>query len=154
MKAFLGGFSLWWNAVCADVLALSLVLTVFWCMSSACRIYLHANFYIFSQHQMLPMIHIVCISSQTRWEGISLRISLLVSLWSFAWVCMCDRQRHTNTHIPNKQKTELKMTPCISDAIYPCGYVTSNLICSFRSSRKFLHLWFHATFLCTFGSLR
>lgn len=59
------------STVTVHVWVLSAVVTVFWCMSSACRIHLHANFLHFLARQTFTMIHILPSAPQTRWDWLS-----------------------------------------------------------------------------------
>lgn len=149
-------FFMWWHTECLDILVLSLVFTVFWCMSSACRIHLHANFLHFPLRQMLTMIHILCVTSQTRWEWISQNGS--TRFFMIVCVCVCLTGWQTVTHTEEETEEGEKKTACVFDShlsVLIYIYISvSNLICSFRSSRKFLHLWFQAPFLRALGSLR
>lgn len=88
------------------------------------------------------MIHALFSSRQTRREWISVIMARLVPLWLFVWVGMWAEQDGRR----KRQKSALKVTQCVFvfKLMYPCWYVVFNLICFFRSSRKFLHLWFHA----------
>lgn len=131
------------------VLLLSLVAPVFWCMGSACRIHLHANFLNFLLRQTFTVIHILCFWRQTQWTWI--KTDLRVSLWCVCvsmCVCACltGWQRVTNLVEERKGGSE-EDSPCLklwSSFISSHMFFVSNLISPFRSSRKFLHLWFQA----------
>lgn len=112
------------HSVCLDILVLSLVVTVFWCMSSACRIYLHANFLHFPSHQTLTMIHVLCFTRQTRWEWISLRMDLLVSLWLFVRICVCVCVWQSDTHSSKNRGGTEEDSMCVCLSIH-----SSILIC-------------------------
>lgn len=135
-------FFMWWHTECLDILVLSLVFTVFWCMSSACRIHLHANFLHFPLRQMLTMIHILCVTSQTRWEWISqngsTRFFMIVCVWQGG------RQWHTQK---KKQRREKRRQHVFLIVIYlflyiyiflcpilsaPLGHRENSSICDFK----------------------
>lgn len=85
------------------------------------------------------MIHVVYFTKETRWEWILLRMSLLVSLWLFVWAFLC-----VSVSDADRREEGEKVTPSIFTLILIYLICLSNLFCFFRSSRKFLHLWFQA----------
>lgn len=143
-------FSVRRHTVCLDILVLSLVVTVFWCMGSACRIYLHANFYISLRIKRL-LWYMYCVSPDRRGESESRSERIYLFLCD-CFACACVRVCVSDGVAESDTRSGRNRGGGDGDDTWLClwysfiySYVClSNLICSFRSSRKFLHLWFQA----------
>lgn len=143
------------SIVSTDIWLLSALVTMFWCMSSACRIHLHANFLHFLPHQTFTMIHILPFTQQTRWEE-SLRMDLLVSLWLFVHRRVSDGLvASAKSDGRNRGSNDGATSVYASVLIYLLSRCcVQSCVCSFRSSRKFLHLWFPAPLFRALGPER
>lgn len=140
------------SIVIISVCVLCAVITVFWCMGSACRNHLHANFLHFLLRQTLNMIHIVPSTQQTRWEWISQDGSTCFFMTICAQACVWWAVRECGgTEEAAKETTSVYASMLIY--LLSCCCVQS-CVCSFRSSRKFLHLWVPAPLFRALGFVR
>lgn len=157
------------HTVRLDILVLSLVVTVFWCMGSACRIYLHANFYIsFCIKRLLWYMY--CISpdrqgeseSRSEWIYLFLCDCLCVSVSVCARVCLTVWQRVThsrrNRGVRAKDSVYLLWYSFINSYVFcpilsaPLGLRENSSICDFKPHSSVpLAPWGKSIFILSFS---
>lgn len=114
------------SIVSTDIWLLSALVTVFWCMGSACRIHLHANFLHFLPRQTFTMIHILPSTQQTRWE----RISQDGSTCFFTTICAeaCVRRAGSERHVWGKKQRKQRRRRHLF--VPPCSFICSHAVVS------------------------